>query len=137
MWRARGNQRGPGEEKNHITTRDCQVTGPLVKAGMWGERALGGWSEAEGGRYPRTGEPWGQQGTGHRSRTARGGNQTGEVSHVSRQKLLWYASMGGMRRQVVAAGGRERRPGGHPLHDREIEEGGEAGAKRDGSVAKG
>ena len=59
----------------------------------------------EGGREPWTGEPWGQHRPGHRSRTARGGNWTGEGRHGLCEELLWTDRNG---REAQTSGGAHR-----------------------------
>ena len=68
---------GRGEEEHGDTARDWQGTGPPVKDDRGEERVCGWWRQVERIRDPWIGEPWGQQGPGHRSKTSRGGNRTG------------------------------------------------------------
>ena len=58
------------------------------------------------------GEPWFRQGPGHRLSRARRETGQGKAGTALERNSIGLTNMGGKRRQLVAAGGTERRPGG-------------------------
>ena len=125
----RRNQRGRGDKELNATTQDRQGTGTPVEASRGGGDFYGVRQREEGtlGREKPGVDK--DRGTGQgRQEEATG---RGKVGTARARNSFCPPGMGGKRRQTVAAGGQERRPGGQSLRNRARGRGGETCANRE------